>query len=405
MGKKLVLCKKSSKLATIRKVKIFFGSMGDTYKRSRNFRNCKGVHGTFSKKSNTGESSPDATHGSGTSRSNTSGDREHVEEGGHTTNRASGWVVFKQYFLGWGKRWVKSTCGELKVLKLVHFMSTFQNVRFVLRPRITAEGRLHVQAGYERCLFFNSIASLIKELCLLFMVRESLRVPLLMFRLGTRISQNLHKIAKNTSVCPEEDEYSGSNIFGRCAYYRSNNGRNYQVQRQCNLPPALFRFCFKPGKVHFESCSGNRVPWGDNKFSEDMSFFTTKEGVKNPESVSGCPCQRSGDSSLTNKIVRSSCLNNSGSFASSTECSISSATANKSIESNSMLSSNCITQQQFKGGTSVVDPKSPDFQWELPNSASSFLTIRTDASKKGWGAVCQEFQQETSRIYKNNNFI
>ena len=58
MGKKLVLCKKSSKLATIRKVKIFFGSMGEG---SRNFRNCKRIQDAFSKKSNTGESSPDAT--------------------------------------------------------------------------------------------------------------------------------------------------------------------------------------------------------------------------------------------------------------------------------------------------------------------------------------------------------
>ena len=100
MGKKLVLCKKSSKLATSKKVKTFFGSMGNPYKRSRNFRNCKGVQDSFPKKSNTGESSPDATHGIGTSRSNTSGDREYVEEGSHTANRASDWGVFKQYFLG-----------------------------------------------------------------------------------------------------------------------------------------------------------------------------------------------------------------------------------------------------------------------------------------------------------------
>ena len=86
MGKKLVLCKKSSKLATSRKVKIFFGSMGDTYKGSRNFRNCKGVQYTFSKKSNTRESPLNATHVPGTSRSNASGDREHAEEGSHTTN-------------------------------------------------------------------------------------------------------------------------------------------------------------------------------------------------------------------------------------------------------------------------------------------------------------------------------
>ena len=200
MGKKLVLCKKSSKLATSRNVKTFFGSMGDTYKGSRNSINCKGVQDTFSKKSNTDESSPDAKNGLGTSRSNTSEDGEHVEEGNHTANRASDWGVFKQYFLGWEKRWDKLTCGELKILKPVYSISAFQNGRFVLPPQITATGRLHVLAGYERCLFFSSTASVIKKLCSVFMVRESLRVPLIMFRLGTS-SQNLHKIAKNTSVC------------------------------------------------------------------------------------------------------------------------------------------------------------------------------------------------------------
>ena len=43
-----------------------------------------------------------------------------------------------------------------------------------------------------------------------------------------------------------------------------------------------------------------------------------------------------------------------------------------------MLSSDCIPQQRFKGGTSVVDPKSPDFQWELPNSASKSLDNKNE---------------------------
>ena len=71
------------------------------------------------------------------------------------------------------------------------------------------------------------------------MVRESLQIPLLMFRLGTS-SQNLHKIAENTSVCIEEDKYSDSNILGRYAYNGSNNGTNSHVQRHCNPPPATF---------------------------------------------------------------------------------------------------------------------------------------------------------------------
>ena len=58
------------------------------------------------------------------------------------------------------------------------------------------------------------------------------------------------------------------------------------------------------------------------------------------------------------QVFRSSCLNNSVSFASSDGFLISLGAVNKSIESNSVLSSDCIPQQQFKERTSVVDPKS-----------------------------------------------
>ena len=95
IGKKLVLCKNSSKCATSRKVKAFFGGMGDTYKGSKNFRNCKRVQDTFCKKSNRGESSPDPTHSSGTRSCNTVGDREHAEDGNLAAGRASGWGAFK----------------------------------------------------------------------------------------------------------------------------------------------------------------------------------------------------------------------------------------------------------------------------------------------------------------------
>ena len=105
-----------------------------------------------------------------------------------------------------------------------------------------------------------------------------------------------------------------------------------------------------------------------------MSAFTIREVVKNSESMSAYSCQRSCDISRTNKIVRSSCLNNSGSFVSSDGFSICSAASNKSIESNSVLLSDyIIPQQQFRGGTSVLDPKSSDFQWVLTDSSSKIF--------------------------------
>ena len=90
------------------------------------------------------------------------------------------------------------------------------------------------------------------------------------------------------------------------------------------------------------------------------------QGVENSESMSGYLCQRSGESSQNNKTVRSYCLNKSSSSANSDKFSKSSTSANESIESNSMLSSDCIRQQQFIGGTSVAEPKYPDFRWALP---------------------------------------
>ena len=48
------------------------------------------------------------------SSSNTSGDKEHVEEGSHTANSTSGWGFLRQYFLSRKKGWVKPACGKLK---------------------------------------------------------------------------------------------------------------------------------------------------------------------------------------------------------------------------------------------------------------------------------------------------
>ena len=104
-----------------------------------------------------------------------------------------------------------------------------------------------------------------------------------MFRHGTS-SKNLHKIAENTNVYTKEDKYSDSNIFGRYPYNGSNNGINSNPQKYCNFPPATFSL---PGEVHFEFNSGNRVSWGNNKFFEDVSVFTTRECVKNSEPMSG----------------------------------------------------------------------------------------------------------------------
>ena len=161
---------------------------------------------------------------------------------------------------------------NLRFLNKFILYQNFKMEEFFLPPRITARGRLHLQAGYEKCLFFSSTASVIKELCSFFIVRESLRLALLMFHLETS-SQNLQKIAENANASTEGDKYLDNNIFGRYAYNGSNNERNSHVQKNCNLPPVAFRFCFKSVEVHFASSSGNIFFWCNNMFFEDVCLY------------------------------------------------------------------------------------------------------------------------------------
>ena len=234
-------------------------------------------------KNPTQESFPDATYGPGANSSNTSGNREHVEQGSHRANRESGWGFFKQYFR------------PVVNLRYINQFIPYQHFKmkglFCLRELLQGD---YTRASWIWKMLIFQFHRISHEGTMFgFMVWESLWVPLLMFRLGTS-SQNFHKIAENTNVCTEEDKYSDSNIFGRYSYNGSNN--ESLMTRHCNLPPATFGFCFKPGEVHFESSSGNRVPWSNNKFFEDVSVFTTR-GIKNSESMSGHSFQRSRDSS------------------------------------------------------------------------------------------------------------
>ena len=104
------------------------------------------------------------------------------------------------------------------------------------------------------------------------------------------------------------------------------------IQRQCNIPPPAYGFCFKLEMSIMNPVQEiDWIPWHNNKFFEDVSVFTIGKGLKIHESVSRYSCQRPDDSSRTNEIVSSSCFNNSGSFDSSDEFLISSAATNKRI--------------------------------------------------------------------------
>ena len=122
-------------------------------------------------------------------------------------------------------------------------MTVFQNGRCVLPPQITTEGRLHLQAGQEKCLFRNFNASLIKKLSSFLMFTESL-LPL-RFKMGPAL-----RIFTKALKIIGEDKDSDNEIFGQkptLAY----DGRDSHFHTHYNFPPLTFGFCSKYEDAHF----------------------------------------------------------------------------------------------------------------------------------------------------------
>ena len=190
-------------------------------------------------------------------------------------------------------------------------------------------------------------------------------------------SNNLHKIAENTNACTKEDKFLGDMVI-----MAQTMEEILILKRHCNLSPTTFGFCFKPGEIHFESSSGNRVHWGINK------FFVCLYHKRYSYQMSEYSYQKSGDSSQTNISVRSSCFNNSCSFASSNEFSISSATANKKLRATQFCQATVFVNSNSKEELQRWIQNFHSFNGRYLIQPQHFLTIRTDASKKGCGEVC-----------------
>ena len=125
-------------------------------------------------------------------------------------------------------------------------------------------GCFHVQ-----CITHQGI-----RLCSVFMVNESLRVPLFLLWLGTS-SKILQKIAKNIIAIMRR-----INILHDMLKTSQIILEEIIVSRETVVFLLQISIFLKFGEVHLEYSSKNTVPWGNNKFFEDMLVFTTGEGVK-----------------------------------------------------------------------------------------------------------------------------
>ena len=98
-------------------------------------------------------------------------------ESGFTLKRVRDMIrTYSQYFLGSEKRSGKSIRGELKILKTSSFRISISNWKVCFASaNYFKRGITCANWIYERCFFFSSTKSVVKELYSVFMFMESLK--------------------------------------------------------------------------------------------------------------------------------------------------------------------------------------------------------------------------------------
>ena len=174
--------------------------------------------------------------------SSTEGNSQDVEQGSHCGDpKPLGRGIYQQSFSRREKRWGKPNSNKLETTKSVHTLPALNDGGFALSSKQSKEGRLHVQSGFEGCIFFSSIKPCIQKICLVSLVREILRVSLPLF--WTRPStKNFYKITQNSSFSVASPEHTNYNLLGHVVDRPYNRG-NVSDQRHSNLPSSTTRVC------------------------------------------------------------------------------------------------------------------------------------------------------------------
>ena len=325
------------------------------------------------------------------------GSRRNVEERSHYFVYSPNRRVHQQFVFSGQKRWRSSSPShKSQTSQSVCTLSALQNGRFALPEISVTRGRLHVQAGFKRCLLFSPIAQRFQEADTLSLVRESLRIPVSMFWTGT-CAKNFYKNSEGAYGITKEIKYQSNYIFGR----HDNDGVISRIivdsQRHSNLPPATLGFCNQFEKISSSSNSEDRILRFDNRFCGDDPIFDRPKIRENNVVVFTSIRKPKTVDFRFNKVDRGDVVHSASSFACKDSISLFATAANTVITKQQKLFPINKVEQKFQGGTVMVNQQLETLQWPVPFTTS---TTSSDANRciqnwmggnmqgsKNWGSL------------------
>ena len=261
-----------------------------------------------------------------------------------------------------------------------------------------------MQTGFEGCVLFSSIKSCIQKVCAVSLIREALRVSLPLF--WTRPSaKNFYKISQNSSFSVASPKDTNYNLLGRHVVDSPYNWESVNGHRHSNLPSSTARVCTEFKDISVDTHTENRVLRDDSRFI-NHDTLSTKEESLNSEAVSGTSLENTSVDFRINKTNR---LIN---LLSSTIQAVLPAQINFRYLQQQQIQA-LKTQGSYCKNVILNRNSKEELQWWIKNlkicngcyliQSHSQGLIQTDASRMGWGAVCQGYHR--GAMVKGGTFI
>ena len=315
--------------------------------------------------------------------------------------------IYKYSFLSQKERWGEQTCNQLKTVEQFCCLSTFQNGGAALAKAFSPEGRLDDKNRSEGCLLYCANRSRAPAAPSFYLWGHEVPVYMPSIWLGTSppsIHQAFKACCSSSSKTGSENDY----LFRRYHYIQSDSGRYFEGQGLHSVAASEFRLYYKLEEISFTPSPVHGVPRFSDQFIGDETIFATGE---NDPTYSDLQRFNSGEKSLSENSLSDyweTDLIYTGSYSGTPHyrhlqrLQVRGLLMGKGYETVVPLSEDCrddlqwwIDQMSNWNGRSIITP-APD------------LTITTDASLKGWGAVCQGrhtrglwTQEESSSLHIN----
>ena len=298
-----------------------------------------------------------------TGQSHTPGGPRNVKEGGNPQSSSSPKTVFKPLIFSGQKRWGQATSYKSKTIKLVHSLPTFQNGGPSFTKGTAAEQRLSMQTRSKRCLLLYTNESKVEEVPPFSVGRESVRVPLYVFRTRSGPS-HFHKTDENTNIIAQEDKHQSNSVLGRHVADVSNHRINRDGPGHDYISITKSGVCSKSEKVSNDSSETNII-FRDNSRLRNNDF-STSTGKSRPDCRS---VRRISETSRDNnfgpnKVNREAVICSSGSSASQVTTQVFAGAAKQGACEGIVLQHKDSVKQTVSTGDFLVEGKSDSAQWK-----------------------------------------